>query len=105
MEHPVGGVVAQRPERAAQRPPQRVIRPGRDQAVHLRLIQPQPHERIRGSWQLLQMPRPLADHRDQLLPRVGVPARMPSSSQARAPVDTQNATSARSRCEPSAANS
>ena len=62
-------------ERAAQRPPQRVVRPGRDQAVQLRLIQPQPHERVRGGRQLLQVPCPLADHRDQLLPRVGVPAR------------------------------
>ncbi len=46
----------------------------RDQAVQLRLIQPQPHERVRGGRQLLQVPRPLADHRDRLLPRVGVPA-------------------------------
>jgi hypothetical protein len=43
--------------------------------MHLRLIQPQPHERVRGGRQLLQVPGPLADHRDQLLPRVGVPAR------------------------------
>ena len=73
-EHPVGRVIAQLAERAAQRPPQRVVRPGRDQAVQLRLIQPQPHERVRGGRQLLQVPCPLADHGDQLLPRVGVPA-------------------------------
>jgi hypothetical protein len=32
------------------------------------------------------------------------PTVAPSSSEARAPVETQNATSARSRCEPNAAN-
>ena len=74
-EHPVGGVVAQLAEGSAQCPPQRIIRPSANQAVHLRLIQPQPHERIRGSRQLLQVPGPLADDRDQLLPGVGVPAR------------------------------
>ena len=75
------------------------------QAAHLLLIQPQPHERVRRGRQLLHRPRPLADHRDQLLPGSASPAVAPSSSEARAPVDTQNATSARSRCEPSRANS
>ena len=73
-EHRPGRVVGQRPERPPQRPPQRVIGPRRDQPVHLLLVKPQPHERIRGGRQRLQRPRPLPDHRDQLLTRVGVRA-------------------------------
>ena len=53
-EHPVGGMVGQRPERAAQRPPQRLVPAGRHQAGRLRLIQPQPHERIRRGRHRLQ---------------------------------------------------
>jgi len=55
----------------------RVIRPARDQALHLGLIKPQPLERIQGSRQRLQRPRPLADHGDQLLTRVSVRAPSP----------------------------
>ena len=66
-------MIGQRPERAAQRPPQRLVLPRRHQPGHLRLIQPQPHERIRRGRDRLQRPGPLADHRDQLLARVGIP--------------------------------
>ena len=73
-EHRPGRVIGQRTERPSQRPPQRIIRPGPHQPLHLGLIQPQPDKRIRGRWQLLQRPRALADHGDQLLPRIGVAA-------------------------------
>jgi hypothetical protein len=73
-EHRPGRVVRQRPERPPQRPPQRVVGSRRHQPVHLLLVEPQPHERIRGGRQRLQRPRPLADHGDQLLTRVGVRA-------------------------------
>ena len=71
-EHPIGGVVGQRPERSPQCPPQRVVGLGRDQAARLRLIQPQPHERVRRGRHLLDRPRTLAHHRDQLLTGAGV---------------------------------
>ena len=74
-EHQPGRIVGQCPERTPQRPPQRLIPPGGDQPVHLRLIQPQPHESIRRRRQLLQLPCPLADHRDQLLPRISIGGR------------------------------
>ena len=71
-EHPVRGVIGQRPERAAQRPPQRLVPAGWHQPGHLRLIQPQPHERVRRGRDRLQRPGALADHGDQLLARVGI---------------------------------
>ena len=55
-EHRPRGVVGQRTERPSQRPPQRVIGPRRDQPAHLLLVEPQPHERVRGSRHLLQRP-------------------------------------------------
>ena len=76
-EHAVRGVISQRPERAPQRPPQRLIQAARHQALHLRLIQAQPHERVRGRRKLLHQPGPLADHRDQLLPGIGIPGSSP----------------------------
>ena len=42
----------------------------RNQAVHLLLVKAQPHECVGRGRQLLDCPRPLADHRDQLLARV-----------------------------------
>ena len=100
-EHQPGRVVSQRPERAPQRPPQRLIPPSGDEPAHLSLIQPQPHERVRGCGQLLQLLCPLADHRDQLLPGIGVggrraqqlrsprPGRDPERDQRPVPVRTQ----------------
>ena len=70
LEHPVHRVVGQRPHRPAQRPPQRLAAPGRDQPVHLRLVEPQPHERVRRGGQLLQLPGALAGHSDQLTARI-----------------------------------
>jgi hypothetical protein len=70
FEHAVRRVVGQRPRRAAQRPPQRLPPPGRDQRGHLSPVEPQPHERIRGGGQLCQLPGALADHGDQLAARV-----------------------------------
>ena len=104
-EHGPGRIVGQRPERPPQRPPQRLIPASGHQAGHLRLIQPQPHERIRGRGQLLQRPWPLRITVISCCPGSASAAVAPSSSDARAPVDTQNATSARSRCDPSPANS
>ena len=74
VEHGAGRVIAQRPERAPQRPPHRVVRPGRHLAVRLLLVEPQPHERVRRRRQRLHRPRSLADHRDQLAARVHAPA-------------------------------
>ncbi len=71
-EHRPGRVVAQRAERAPQRPPQRLVAAGWHQTGHLRLIEPQPDERVRRGRQRLQRPGSLAHHGDQLLPRVGV---------------------------------
>ena len=70
LEHPVHRVISQRPRRAAQRPPQRLPPPLRDQPLHLQLVKPQPHERVSGGRQLLQFPAALPGHRDQLPPRV-----------------------------------
>ena len=104
-EHRPGRIVGQRPERPPQRPPQRLIPASRHQAGHLRLIQPQPHERIRGGGSRCSARVPLRITVISCWPGSASPAVAPSNSLARAPVDTQNATSARSRCEPSAANS
>jgi hypothetical protein len=73
-EHRPRRVVGQGPQRPAPGPPQRVVAPGRQRLVALALVEPQPHERIRGRRQLLQRSRPLADHRDQLLAGVDVAA-------------------------------
>ena len=70
LEHPVRRVVGQRPERAPQRPPQRLPVAPWHHAVHLQLIQAQPHERVSRGGQLLQCPAALADHGDQLPPRI-----------------------------------
>ena len=70
LEHAVHGVISKRPDRAAQRPPQRLPPPFRDQVGHLHLVKPQPHERVRGGRQLLQLTGSLADHRDHLPPRI-----------------------------------
>lgn len=71
-EHPVGGVIAEFPEGAPKRPPQRIIDPRGRQAVHLCLVEPQPDEGVRRGRQLLDRPRAFADHGDQLLAGVGV---------------------------------
>ena len=68
-EHHPGRVVGQRPERAAQRPPHRLVRPSRDQVQHLLLVEAQPDERVRRGGQVLQRPAALADHADRLLLR------------------------------------
>ena len=70
LEHAVHGVIGKRPDRAAQRPPQRLPPPLRDKVSHLHLVEPQPHERVRGGRQLLQLTGSLADYRDHLPPRV-----------------------------------
>jgi hypothetical protein len=70
------------------------------------LIQPQPHERVRRGWQRLQRARlpfritPMRWSAGSTWPWVTV-----SSSLARAPVEIQNASSARSRWDGKAANS
>ena len=74
-EHQPGRVITQRPPRPPQRPPQRLIPASGHQPPDLLLIQPQPHERVRRGGQLLQRTRPLADHGDQLLPRIGIAGR------------------------------
>ena len=56
---------------------ERLVPAGRHQPGQLRLIQPQPHERIRRGRQRLQRPGALADHCDQLLAGVGVADRGP----------------------------
>ena len=73
-EHRAGRVIRQRPERAPQRPPHRVVRPGRHLAVRLLLVDPQPDERVRRRRQRLHRPRPLADHRHQLAAGIHAPA-------------------------------
>jgi hypothetical protein len=70
LEHAVHRVIGQRPDRAPQRPPQRLPAPTGDQPGHLHLIEPQPHERVGGSRQLLQMAGALAHHSDQLPSRI-----------------------------------
>ena len=73
LEHPVRSVVGQGGQRLAQRPPQRLPPPRGYPAAHLLLVKTQPDERVRRGGQLLSRPRPLPDHRDQLLTRVGIP--------------------------------
>jgi hypothetical protein len=58
-----------------------------------------------GSRERLQRPSPSEDHRDQLLSGVDVALTDPQQLDARAPVETQNATSARSRNDGNSANS
>ena len=70
LEHAVRRVIGQRPERPAQGPPQRLPAAAGQLAVHLQLIQPQPHERIRRGRQLLQLPGSLTHHGDQLASRI-----------------------------------
>ena len=70
LEHAVRRVIGQRPERPAQSPPQRLPAAAGQLALHLQLIQPQPHERIGRGRQLLQLPGPLAHHGDQLASRI-----------------------------------
>ena len=70
LEHAVHRMIGQRPDRAPQRPPQRLPPPGGDQPGHLHLIKPQPHERVGGSGQLLQMAGALTHDSDQLPPRI-----------------------------------
>ena len=76
-EHAQCRVIGQLPERPPQGPPQRLVRSRRDQAPHLLLVKPQPHERVRRRRKLLHRPRPLADDRDQLPPRIGIGGRRP----------------------------
>ena len=59
-------MVGQRPHRTAQRPPQRLAPAFRDEAFHLHLVEPQPHERVGGRGQFLQLAGALAGHRDHL---------------------------------------
>ena len=71
LEHAVHRVVGQRPGRTPGRPPQRLPPARGDQPGHLDLVEPQPHERVGGRRQLLQLAGALPDHRDQLPSRVG----------------------------------
>jgi hypothetical protein len=71
-EHAQRRVIRQLPERAPQRPPQRLVLPLGNQAPHLLLVKPQPDERVRRRRKLLHRPRSLADDRDQLPPRIDV---------------------------------
>ena len=66
--HP-GRVVGQRPERPAQRPPHRLVRPSGNQAEHFLLVEAQPHECVCRCGQVLQSPAALTDHADRLLLR------------------------------------
>lgn len=66
-KHHPSRVEGQSPQRATRRPPQRLVPTGRDQTVHPRLIQPEPHERVRRRGQLLKHAGSLSHHRDQLL--------------------------------------
>ena len=76
-EHAQRRMVGQLPERAPQRPPQRLVRSRQDQAAHLLLIQPQPYERVRRRRKLLHRPGSFADDRDQLPSRIGIGSRSP----------------------------
>ena len=67
VEHHPRGVIRQRPERAPESPPQRIIRPGRDLVPEFVLVKAQPDERVGGRRQHLQRPGPLADHADELV--------------------------------------
>ena len=66
LEHAVDRMVGQRPHRAAQRPPQRLPPAPGDEPFHLHLVEPQPHERVRGRGKFLQLAGALAGHRDHL---------------------------------------
>ena len=70
LEHPVHRMIGQRPERPAQRPPQRLAAAARDQPVHLRLVKPQPDERVGRCGQFLHLAGSLADHGDHLPPGI-----------------------------------
>ncbi len=70
LEHAVHAVVGQRSDRGTQRPPQRLPTSPGDQPLHLHLVEPQPHERVRGRRQLLGSAAAFADHRDQLPPGI-----------------------------------
>jgi hypothetical protein len=57
-------VKGQRPDRAPRRPPQWLTPPLGDQFRHVHLIEPQPHERVGGGRQLLQLAGTFPDDRD-----------------------------------------
>jgi hypothetical protein len=96
--------IAELAERARQRPPQRVILPGRDQPVHLRLMQAQPTNASGDAGSCIRR-EPLRITVTSCWPASTSPFITPSSSAARAPVETKNAIRARSRCDRSPANS
>ena len=70
LEHRPRGMIGQRAQRPAQRPPHRLIPGRRHQAVELLLIKAKPDERVRRGRKLLHGPGPLAHHGDQLLARI-----------------------------------
>ena len=88
LEHPVRRVIGQRTERPPQRPPQRLPAPARQHAVHLQLIQPQPHERIIEAGSCCSSRVPLRTTVISCRPGSAPPRVADSNSEARAPVDT-----------------
>ena len=98
-EHCPGRRIGQHPERPPQRPPHRMARTSRHQAVHLLLVKTQPHECVRRAGSCWTARDPLRITVTSCWPGSIPPASTPSSSDARAPVEIQNASSARSRCE------
>lgn len=70
LEHAVNGVVAERAERAAAGPEQRLAAPGRDDVLHLELIEPQPHKGVGRSRQLLERSTAFSHHAEQLATRI-----------------------------------
>ncbi len=87
-EHGSCSVVIEWPERATPCPPQRIITPGRYLLIDLRLVEPEPHEGIGGSRELLKGAGPLANHRDQLLTRIDVATARPEQFGGHGPPST-----------------
>ena len=105
-EHRPGRVIGQRPERPPQRPPQRVV------ARRWPLRHASAADTSRSHTNASGDAGSCCNARDPLritviscCPGSAPPHNAPSSSDARAPVEIQNATRARSRCEDSCANS
>jgi hypothetical protein len=73
------------PGTAPQRPPERIGGTSRHQAINLLLVKTQPHECVRRGRQLLDCPRPLADHGDQLLAQVDPPGPARPAARMRVP--------------------
>ena len=98
-------VIAQQPKRAPQRPPQRLVPPGRHQTGQLRLISRNHTNASGAAGNGCNARVPLRITVISCCPGSASATVAPNNSEARAPVETHNATSARSRCEPSCANS